>query len=407
MRLRLALICIWALIASAAPAQTKKVIAVIGSSTAAGFGASIPDSAWVNLWKKFGEGLGEIDTVYNLAQASTTTYVGLPTGYPTPGGRPAVDPTINITKAMSFNPDIVIIAYPSNDIGLDFTLTEYLQNLRTMAAVVTSAGKTVYVTSTQPRDDFNTTEKQNLQTGKDSIMQEFGSFALDFYDQLVDPATLGFNPLYTSGGVHPNDAGHQLLYQVAKNNIILSTPLPITLVNFKGFPGDKSILLQWRTGDEDDPTAFDIQRSADGVSFESIGSLTGKGKGQGANYSFNDMQPLSGRNMYRLAITSGAEQLYSSIVSIATSPDEGSGWIGRIFPPNGNLLNIELNIPANQSVELTLYTAGGTLVAKNIPGPLSPGAIVPMPLPSLAAGLYFVTVTSANGHRETKAFSKP
>jgi len=402
MRIRLVLPCLSALLTVSASAQ-RKVIAVIGSSTAAGLGASIPDSAWVNLAKKYWKAQGEIDTIYNLAVASSLSGEGMPTGSTPPDGV-SPDADHNITKAMSFNPDIVIIAYPSNDIGRDFPLSDYLSNLRTEAAVVTAAGKVAYVTSTQPRDGFNTAERQNLQSGKDSILQEFGQFGMDFYTPLTDPATLGFIPSLTADGTHPNDAGHQLLFQVATTDVQFSTPLPLTLLGFKAFAGSGSILLQWTTASEQGSGVFDIQRSGDGNLFESIGSLSGKG--QGSTYSFDDKQPLRGKNFYRVFISSGGRQLYSQVVVLSPASVASRGLIGRIFPTNGNILNVELNGPPAQPVGISVYSAGGVLIGKQMEGPLTPGAIVSIQLPALPAGVYYISVVSGNGHRETSTFSK-
>ena len=102
----------------------QKVISVIGSSTAAGFGVTKPDSSYINLLKKYWHSLNLLDTLYNLADASTTTYNGMPDGFTPPSGRPAQNSAENITWAMHFNPDIVFIHYPSNDIGLDYTITD-------------------------------------------------------------------------------------------------------------------------------------------------------------------------------------------------------------------------------------------------------------------------------------------
>jgi lysophospholipase L1-like esterase len=388
----------------------QKKIAVIGSSTAAGFGASIPDSAYINLAKKYWQGLGLLDTLYNLADASTTTYNGMPDGFTPPPGRPAQNSNENITKAMSFNPDIVFIHYPSNDIGADFTLTEYLSNLRTMAGIVTAAGKTVYVMSTQPRNAFNATEKMNLKIGRDSIMAEFGAFALDFYTPLVDPATLNFNPLYTDpgagGGVHPNDAGHQQIFQVAKNNIILSSPLALKLFDFQGSRDGSSIRLQWTTGQEDGPTHFEVQRSGNGTSFESIARENGKGKALGADYSWTDPSPLNGNNFYRLQILSGTQTTYSPVVNVAAHTGSATGWIGRIIPVSSHSLSVEMNVPATERTELRVYTAGGTLIGKQSFGALTPGTTVAVPVSGLSAGLYYVIVSTADGHKETKGFNK-
>jgi lysophospholipase L1-like esterase len=201
---------------------TNKKIAVIGSSSAYGTGASPIDSSWVNrLREYFGD--GGVDTIYNLAVPGTTTYAGMPTGYVRPANRNPyrVNTTHNITKALSYNPDIVILAYPSNDIGHNFLMRkEYLSNLRAIYHEVIAAGKVCYVASTQPCTHFTTLQKDTLVIAKDSIMKEYGAHAIDFYDPIVGPGR-NINPIYDYGdGTHPNDAGHRMLFTAAKTRVV-------------------------------------------------------------------------------------------------------------------------------------------------------------------------------------------
>ncbi len=147
----------------------KKVIAVIGSSTAAGYDASpMADSAWVNRFKHYLQGLGEIDTIYNLAHAGDYSYYGMPTGsVPMDGNHPfQPDPDKNVNMALSFNPDIVLISYPTNDYTIDVSLTDFLANLRTIYKAVTDAGTVAYIATTQPRD-FDQTGADWLLAGRD------------------------------------------------------------------------------------------------------------------------------------------------------------------------------------------------------------------------------------------------
>src|SRR5579872_6134446 len=93
---------------SAFSQSRKYVIAVIGSSTAQGVGADPIDSSWVNRTKSYYQSLGLIDTIYNIALGGQTTYGGMPSGFTPPAGRPAPDPATNVTKALSFHPDVVL-----------------------------------------------------------------------------------------------------------------------------------------------------------------------------------------------------------------------------------------------------------------------------------------------------------
>lgn len=89
------------------------------------------------------------------------------------------------------------------------------------------------------------------------------------------------------------------------NNIIYkqnNTPLPVKLVFFGLNNSDKTRKtnhLIWQTAQEKDNDYFQIERSFDGKSFESIGKVEGSNYSSGATYFFEDLQPRA-KTYYRL-----------------------------------------------------------------------------------------------------------
>src|SRR4051812_45930718 len=175
------------------PAQMKR-IAVIGSSTSSGYGlpgyvsgnnSSAPDS-WVNKLKKYYKDAGRVDTVYNFSQASTDCYTGMPTGFPVPPGRNAPNPNLNITKVLACvpRPDVVIVNYPTNSYDW-LSIGEVLNCLRTIKNAANAQGVACFITTTQPRSSFSFAERQKLAMLRDSIMMEFGLYAIDFWTDVV------------------------------------------------------------------------------------------------------------------------------------------------------------------------------------------------------------------------------
>src|SRR5437016_3338037 len=85
------------------PISKIKIVTVLGSSTAAGTGANPIDSSWVNkLIKQLTDDHRNVNVI-NLAKGGFTTYNVLPSGYK------SSDTARNITKALSYNPNLVII----------------------------------------------------------------------------------------------------------------------------------------------------------------------------------------------------------------------------------------------------------------------------------------------------------
>ena len=92
-----------------------KLLGILGSSTAAGVGASVYDSSWVGRVDSFYRVTNNvINSTVNLAISGGTPYIAMPDGYVPPAGRPNPNVTHNITKIMTYNPDVLIISFVSN-----------------------------------------------------------------------------------------------------------------------------------------------------------------------------------------------------------------------------------------------------------------------------------------------------
>ncbi len=189
-----------------------RVIVVLGSSTAAGTGPSSPDSAWVRRYTKYILSLDNTAKVINLAVGGFTTYDVMPTGYIPPAGRPTPKPNNNITHALTFKPNAIIINLPSNDATNGYSIAEQLANYDTVLARARSKNVPVWVTTTQPRN-LSAAQRQNLMTMRDSTFTRFGSKAIDFWNGLANPDGT-IQSQYNSGdGIHLNNAAHRLLFQ--------------------------------------------------------------------------------------------------------------------------------------------------------------------------------------------------
>jgi hypothetical protein len=78
--------------------------------------------------------------------------------------------------------------------------------------------------------------------------------------------------------------------------------LPVTWISFTGSVLEQSVLLEWKTAHEWNNKGFIIQRSNNGLSFDSIG-FVGAADAMQLNpfYTYTDPRPGSGINLYRLA----------------------------------------------------------------------------------------------------------
>ncbi len=119
-------------------ASTFKIV-VLGSSTAAGSGPSTPDSTWVNRYRSYLQSINPANEVINLAVGGYNTYRIMPTGFTPPPNRPNPDIVRNITAALAESPDAIVVNMPSNDVASNFTYTEQMFNLDTIAQIASAA----------------------------------------------------------------------------------------------------------------------------------------------------------------------------------------------------------------------------------------------------------------------------
>jgi lysophospholipase L1-like esterase len=384
----------------------KKIIVVLGSSTAEGVGVTNPDSAYVRIVEHYYQNLGLIDTIYDLALSGFTTYYAMPNSYVAPPGRPAHSWGYNVTSALALNPDVVLLNFPTNDIVDGYATSEYLSNLHTIYDSVIAAGKICYVTTTQPLDNEPVDTLEILKADRDSILNEFGAYSIDFYDPLVASDSLTINPLYYLDGTHVNSVGHRVLAQTVINaNILDIMPLALSLTNFSAISEQQDALISWTDVLEDANTLFEIQRSADGSVFSAIGEEKGQGSGgtQTLSYSWTDKSPLNGRSFYRLKITEGTTETYSKVASISRSALMLG--IGSIYTANGSaLFTADITIGNDQTVFISVFNSAGGIVWQQAAAIVAPLTKVSIDMTRFAKGVYFMQVMGANGGKTVKSF---
>ncbi|MEI6946928.1 T9SS type A sorting domain-containing protein [Paraflavisolibacter sp. H34] len=102
---------------------------------------------------------------------------------------------------------------------------------------------------------------------------------------------------------------------------------PLTWVSFQGKKNGKGVQLDWETADEVNTQSFAVERSTDGKSWKTIGTLASLGQSRN-NYTFSDDAPLT-RNYYRIQqIDIDGQSTYSKTVTVATEALAAGGSLG-------------------------------------------------------------------------------
>jgi fibronectin-binding autotransporter adhesin len=111
-----------------------------------------------------------------------------------------------------------------------------------------------------------------------------------------------------------------------------NAPLPISLASFKGVLSKDVVELSWSTFTEKNNAYFTIERSVDGVKFESVGSVDGAGNSQKTlYYHMTDVSPLPDVSYYRLKQTDYDSRFtYSELVKIVNPRSERPAFV--VYP---------------------------------------------------------------------------
>lgn len=217
------------LLFTSSKSQPKKLV-IMGSSTAYGTGAQPAiDSSWVrrvNYNYKYQQAV--VDTVYNLALGGYDPYNGLPSWYTPAPFYSLPDPERNITKANSFAPDIIIVSFVSNNFQVGGLPTDSI--MKAFQIIKDSAnkeGRICFITTTQPRTQYDVASRERLKILKDSIINRFGFYAINFYDSIVNTIDNTILPQFASpfDNIHLNNAGHYMLYKQVLAKEIFNTTI--------------------------------------------------------------------------------------------------------------------------------------------------------------------------------------
>ncbi|HLO82128.1 MAG TPA: SGNH/GDSL hydrolase family protein, partial [Chitinophagaceae bacterium] len=319
---RIVVLLILMMIGGSATGQTKDVvIAVMGSSTAEGAGAWPVDSSWVSRLKlavRTNLTDGKDTIVYNLGKGGTTTYVGRENSFVPPSGYMGPDPDRNINKALSLYPNIILVNYPSNDVANNMPTKTTMDNYRTYGKYASDAGIQIIFLTPQPRNSVGYDQQVQLRDQKDSVMNSFAGRAINVWDLLVGSDGLTINPELSAGdGTHVNNKGHRLIFEQV-SNFLAAASLPVKLSKFEAELADKKVELRWETSSELNNSHFIVERSLNARDFKAIGEVKGKGRSTTkVKYKFTDINPVSGKNFYRLKqVDLDGKSTFSQVIAV-------------------------------------------------------------------------------------------
>jgi hypothetical protein len=177
--------------------------------------------------------------------------------------------------------------------------------------------------------------------------------------------------------------------------------LPVTITNFRGEQAGSVNKLFWNTSTETNNKGFELERSADGVSFSNtsfVASLANGGNSTAAlNYNYDDIKPMSGSNYYRLKqIDNDGKFSYSNVVLLTRKVTQIT--LTGVYPnPTTRELNIKITSPRAEKLTLVVTDLTGKLLMQQPMNVVIGDNQQQINVAALAAGTYVLKAICING----------
>jgi len=185
-------------------------------------------------------------------------------------------------------------------------------------------------------------------------------------------------------------------YTIGTRNYLLS-PLPIELLSFEAIKNGEHVSINWQTASEKNNDYYTVERSKDGINFETISMVKGSGdKNMLMEYTETDFNPLNGISYYRLKQTDfNGKFTYSKIVAVNYHFNEAGL---DVFPnPSNGDFNVNLTGFENKEVLVLVRDISGKEIYSKVILTQANKEIIAVDLSQqLSPGTYLVVASSLN-----------
>jgi hypothetical protein len=196
-------------------------------------------------------------------------------------------------------------------------------------------------------------------------------------------------PASTTKGRIKVKGANNVFFQVNRSNITINVvPLPIDLTSFTADAKDCNVQLNWTTGTSEHFSHFELQKSRNGTSFETVGSIQ---SGTDNKYNYTNKQVGDGNYFYRLKmIDTDGKTTYSAIISVSISCNNENNLV--VFP---NPTHDKVFIKSNGNIKEAILMATNGQTVHALKGNSEPE--IEMNIKNLPAGLYLLRITKIDG----------
>jgi hypothetical protein len=187
---------------------------------------------------------------------------------------------------------------------------------------------------------------------------------------------------------------------------VQSVSLPVDILSFSGYKSGTTNKLQWTTSSEQNNRGFEVQRSMDGVNYNSIGFInslaTGGSSATQLDYDFIDNNVTGDRQYYRLRMVSLNNSSKLSNIVLIKGDKPVTLTINGLFPnPANSMVNVLIGAPGHDKVTLLVTDMLGKTVVQHVTEVETGSNTIPIDINVLANGSYIVKLICSSNCETT------
>lgn len=186
-----------------------------------------------------------------------------------------------------------------------------------------------------------------------------------------------------------------------------TNPLPVTINYLTAAKQSASNLLEWKLScGSSTNVQIELQRAGAGKNYTAIQTMNATALRCQQPFSFTDAAPLAGTNNYRIKVTDANGKIsYSTIAAIINS--DGGFEIVNLLPSLvTSSLQVNLAAAKKTTLNVVITDAAGRPVTKAVYSLVAGSNLLDVNVGKLAAGMYYLTATTAEGDVRTVRFVK-
>ena len=176
--------------------------------------------------------------------------------------------------------------------------------------------------------------------------------------------------------------------------------LPVTFVSLNAYSRNDDVIIKWEVENESNINKYEVEHSADGIHFSSIGSIAANNIAQ-SDYQYTDNAPVAGTNYYRIkSLDKDGNIKYSGIVKAFTGNIQHSI---SVYPNPLEGKNIHLQLtekPAGKYYVRILNLSGQVMLSQEINYAGGTGTQTVRLSNNMSGGVYQLEITEPGGEKD-------